>query len=108
MLHVGLDLNRRRLDVCVLDGGGELVAETAALPDAVVAGDRRRPAVSNRTSDMTPPPARELEPRASRGGHVDGVALCKSTKRDASTKDVRRDSQPAWRLLRKAVCCPGR
>jgi transposase len=34
MLHVGLDLSRRRLDVCVLDGAGELVAETAAPPDA--------------------------------------------------------------------------
>jgi transposase len=34
MLHVGLDLSRRRLDVCVLDGGGELVAETVAPPDA--------------------------------------------------------------------------
>jgi transposase len=40
MLHVGLDLSRRRLDVCVVDGGGELVAETAAPPDAD--GLRRR------------------------------------------------------------------
>ncbi len=34
MLHVGLDLSRRRLDVCVLDERGELVEETAAPPDA--------------------------------------------------------------------------
>ena len=34
MLHVGLDLSRRRLDVCLLDRHGELVAETAVPPDA--------------------------------------------------------------------------
>jgi transposase len=34
MLHAGLDLSRRRLDVCLLDDGGELVAQTAAPPDA--------------------------------------------------------------------------
>jgi transposase len=34
MLHVGLDLNRRRLDVCVLSDEGELVEELAAPPDA--------------------------------------------------------------------------
>jgi transposase len=34
MLHAGLDLSRRRLDVCLLSDHGELVAETAAPPDA--------------------------------------------------------------------------
>jgi transposase len=34
MLHAGLDLSRRRLDVCLLSDGGELVAETAVAPDA--------------------------------------------------------------------------
>lgn len=34
MLHVGLDLSRRRIDVCVLDAGGGLVAEFRAQPDA--------------------------------------------------------------------------
>jgi len=34
MLHAGLDLSRRRLDVCVLSDDGELVARTAAPPDA--------------------------------------------------------------------------
>jgi transposase len=34
MLHVGLDLSRRRLDVCVLSEEGELVEELAAPPDA--------------------------------------------------------------------------
>jgi transposase len=34
MLHAGLDLSRRRLDVCLLSDRGELVAETAAPPDA--------------------------------------------------------------------------
>jgi hypothetical protein len=33
MLHAGLDLSRCRLDVCLLDGAGELVAQTAAAPD---------------------------------------------------------------------------
>src|SRR5215207_4543463 len=34
MLHVGLDLSRRRLDVCVVDATGAPVAEFAAPPDA--------------------------------------------------------------------------
>jgi transposase len=34
MLHAGLDLSRRRLDVCLLDERGELVAQAAAPPDA--------------------------------------------------------------------------
>jgi transposase len=33
MLHVGLDLSRRRLDVCLLDGAGGLVAEMAVPSD---------------------------------------------------------------------------
>ena len=34
MLHAGLDLSRRRLDVCLVDDAGELVEHTAAPPDA--------------------------------------------------------------------------
>jgi hypothetical protein len=34
MLHAGLDLSRRRLDVCLVDDAGELVARLAAAPDA--------------------------------------------------------------------------
>src|SRR3954447_21740726 len=34
MLHSGLDLRRRRLDVCLLDDGGGLLAETAVPSDA--------------------------------------------------------------------------
>src|SRR6184192_2589045 len=34
MLHVGLDLSRARLDVCVVDEAGELVGQTAVPPDA--------------------------------------------------------------------------
>ncbi len=34
MLHAGLDLSRRRLDVCLLDESGAAVAQTAAPPDA--------------------------------------------------------------------------
>ena len=33
MLHVGLDLSRQRVDVCVLDPGGERIARAAAVPD---------------------------------------------------------------------------
>ena len=33
MLHVGVDLSRRRLDVCVLSDEGEVVEELAAPPD---------------------------------------------------------------------------
>jgi hypothetical protein len=39
MLHVGLDLSRRRLDYCVLGGDGERVEMGAVAPDAdVLAG----------------------------------------------------------------------
>jgi transposase len=34
MLHAGLDLSRRRLDVCLIDDVGEVVEHTAAPPDA--------------------------------------------------------------------------
>jgi transposase len=34
MLHAGLDLSRRRLDVCLVDEAGEVLARTAAAPDA--------------------------------------------------------------------------
>ncbi len=34
MLHLGLDLSRKHLDVCVLDEGGEKLAVTAISPDA--------------------------------------------------------------------------
>jgi hypothetical protein len=34
MLHDGLDLSRRRLDVCLIDDAGEVVEHTAAPPDA--------------------------------------------------------------------------
>ncbi len=34
MVHLGLDLSRRRIDVCVLDDDGEQVTTTSAAPDA--------------------------------------------------------------------------
>ena len=34
MLHAGLDLSRKRLDVCLIDEHGELIAETAVPADA--------------------------------------------------------------------------
>jgi predicted NBD/HSP70 family sugar kinase len=33
MLHAGLDLSRRRLEVCLVNDAGELVAQLAAAPD---------------------------------------------------------------------------
>jgi hypothetical protein len=34
MLHAGLDLSRKKVDVCVLDGQGEQLAQLAVPPDA--------------------------------------------------------------------------
>src|SRR3954464_14447297 len=34
MLHAGLDLSRRKIDVCLLSAGGEVVEEFASPPDA--------------------------------------------------------------------------
>ena len=34
MLHAGLDLSRRKIDVCLMSGGGEIVDEWASPPDA--------------------------------------------------------------------------
>src|SRR3954468_5695220 len=34
MLHAGLDLSRRKIDVCLLSAGGEIVEEFASPPDA--------------------------------------------------------------------------
>ena len=34
MLHAGLDLSRKRLDVCLLSDQGELVEELTAFPDS--------------------------------------------------------------------------
>jgi hypothetical protein len=34
MLHAGLDLSRKKIDVCLLSGAGEVVDEWASPPDA--------------------------------------------------------------------------
>ena len=34
MLHAGLDLSRRKVDVCLLSQAGEIVEEWASPPDA--------------------------------------------------------------------------
>ena len=34
MLHAGLDLSRRKIDVCLLSAAGEIVEEFASPPDA--------------------------------------------------------------------------
>ena len=33
LLHAGLDLSRHRVDVCVVDAGGEVIEEFAVRPD---------------------------------------------------------------------------
>ena len=33
MLHVGLDLSRRRIDVCLISDQGELIDRSTAIPD---------------------------------------------------------------------------
>jgi hypothetical protein len=35
MLHAGLDLSRRKVDVCLLSAAGEVVEEFASPPDAM-------------------------------------------------------------------------
>jgi hypothetical protein len=60
MLHAGLDPSRRRLDVCLVDDVGEVVAQTAA---ATPASPARRPfrwlgAPLDRRSGRLPPAAR--------------------------------------------------
>ena len=57
MLHVGLDLSRRRLDVCVVGGDGESKGELAVTPDADglrrltdrLAGERVRAVIESMT-----------------------------------------------------------
>jgi hypothetical protein len=64
MLHAGLDLSRARLDVCLVGESGELVAHTAAPPDA----DGLRPAWD---CDEGGPPrwdARRVTEERARGG----------------------------------------
>jgi predicted NBD/HSP70 family sugar kinase len=34
MLHAGLDLSRKKIDVCLLSGEGEIVDEWASPPDS--------------------------------------------------------------------------
>jgi hypothetical protein len=38
MLHAGLDLSRRKIDVCLLSSAGEIVDEWASPPDAELRG----------------------------------------------------------------------
>ena len=51
MLHAGLDLSRKRLDVCLLSDQGELIDELAAFPDA---GGLKSPRRASRGSTASP------------------------------------------------------
>ena len=50
MLHAGLDLSRKRLDVCLLSDQGELVDELAAPPDGGGLESTRRSRRANTAS----------------------------------------------------------
>jgi hypothetical protein len=42
MLHAGLDLSRKRLDVCLLDDDGEHLDQLAIAPDVKALSDSHR------------------------------------------------------------------
>ncbi len=58
MMYAGLDLSRKRADVCLLDEDGERVAVTAAPPDADGQGS-----ACGRTSLVVTPAARRNRSR---------------------------------------------
>jgi hypothetical protein len=58
MLHAGLNLSRRRLEVCLVDDADELVAQLAAAPDTGATRTRWSPPACCTTSWRTRQPAR--------------------------------------------------
>jgi transposase len=114
MLHAGLDLSRRRLDVCLLDSAGEFVEHTAAPPDIDglrhlaerVRGERVRAAIESMTG------ARFIHDTLEEHGwevlvadaqKVKGLAplACKTDKIDA-----RMLAELSWRDLVPAIWLP--
>ena len=70
MLHAGLDLSRRRLDVCLLSEHGELVAHTAAPLD----GDGLR-GLADRVGRYRQPPRDRARAGGQRRSHPLVVAV---------------------------------
>jgi hypothetical protein len=68
MLHLGLDLSRRRLDVCALDERGEELAVTAAPPDTDGLGELVSPTGLKKARRTETPSARLTDARC--GGHL--------------------------------------
>jgi hypothetical protein len=92
MLHAGLDLSRRRLDVCLVDEHGELVAETAVPTEADGLRGLAARLAGRRVRAVPRPP----RPRAHRCGRT-----CRAhTRRSASRPSTR--SRPRPRARRRA------
>src|SRR5215212_7535359 len=111
MLHAGLDLSRRRLDVCLLDEAGELVEHAAAPPDAVglrhlaerVNGERVRAVIESMTgARFIHDTLEELgwEVLVADAQKVKGLAplACKTDKMDARVL-----AELSWRDLMPAI-----
>ena len=84
MLHAGLDLSRPRLDVCLLSEHGELVAQTAAPPDA--------------------DGLRGLADRVGRYGDLLHASIVRGVVRRLSLPPRRSGSQRPATPLRRSVC----
>jgi transposase len=114
MLHAGLDLSRRRLDICLLDRAGGLVAETAAPPDADglrglakrLAGQRVRAVIESMTGARFVHDTLEehgWEVLVADAQKVKGLAplACKTDKIDARVL-----AELSWRDLVPAIWLP--
>ncbi len=114
MLHAGLDLSRRRLDVCLVDEAGELVAQTAAAPDADglrhlaarLSGERVRAVIESMTgARFVHDTLEELgwEVLVADAQKVKGLAplACKTDKIDARVL-----AELSWRDLVPAIWLP--
>src|SRR5256714_4442270 len=115
MLHAGLDLSRRRLDVCLVNDAGELVEHTAAPPDADglrhlterLRGLRVRAVIESMTGARFDHDMREelgWEVLVADAKKVKGLAplACKTDKIDARVL-----AELSWRDLVPAIWLPG-
>ena len=108
MLHAGLDLSRRRLDVCLLDDAGELVEHTAAPPDAD--GLRhlaerlrgRAGAGGDRVDDR-----RAVHPRHARGARLGGAGRRRAEGQGARAAGLQDRQDRRARAGRAVLARPG-
>jgi transposase len=114
MLHVGLDLSRRRLDACVVDSNGESKGELAVTPDAEglrrlterLAGERVRGVIESMTGARHVHDTLEelgWEVLVADAQKVKGLAplACKTDRIDARVL-----AQLSWRDLVPAIWLP--